>query len=41
MEYPEVKYLREKALELGNFRDMDYYAVNNYNLPIEFVGVRT
>ena len=37
MEYPEVKYLKEKALELGNFRDMDYYAVNNYNLPIELM----
>ncbi len=37
MDYPEVKYAEEKALELDNFRDMDYYAVSNYNLPIELM----
>lgn len=37
MKYPEVNYSVEEALELDHFRDMDYYAVNNYNLPIELM----
>ena len=37
MEITEIKYPREKALELEHFREMDYYAVNNYNLPIELM----
>lgn len=37
MNYIEVKYPKEKALELKDFRDMDYYAVANYKLPIELL----
>ena len=37
MKYPEIFFPIEKALELGDFRDMDYYAVNNYSLPIELM----
>ena len=37
MNYPEINYPEEKALELEQFREMDYYAVNNYNLPIEMM----
>lgn len=32
MEYPE-----DKALELNAFKEMDYFAVENYNLPIELM----
>lgn len=34
MKFTEIDYSKEKALELNDFRHMDYYAVNNYNLPI-------
>ena len=37
MNYPEISYPKEKALELSKFREMDYYAVNNYNLPVELM----
>ena len=37
MKYPEINIQKEKALELDSFRYMDYYAVNNYNLPIELM----
>ncbi len=37
MNYPEINYPEEKAFDLEHFREMDYYAVNNYNLPIEFM----
>jgi NAD(P)H-hydrate epimerase len=37
LKYPEINIPRNKALELDNFRDMDYYAVNNYKLPIELM----
>jgi NAD(P)H-hydrate epimerase len=37
MKYPEINITKEKALEIDSFRDMDYYAVNNYNLPIEIM----
>jgi len=37
MKYLEVIYPEENALELDSFRSMDYYAVNNYNLPIELM----
>ena len=37
MKYPEINIPKEKALKLESFRDMDYYAVNNYNLPIELM----
>lgn len=34
---PEIEYPKEKALTLQSFKDMDYYAVSNYNLPIELM----
>ena len=37
MNYPEILYPKEKALELVDFRDMDYFAVENYKLPIELM----
>jgi NAD(P)H-hydrate epimerase len=37
MNYPKIELPREKAFELERFREMDYYAVNNYNLPIELM----
>lgn len=37
MGFLEVKYPKYQALELDKFRDMDYYAVNNYHLPIELM----
>ncbi len=37
MIYPEISYPKEKALELSKFREMDYHAVNNYNLPVELM----
>ena len=35
--YPEILYSVENALELKHFREMDYYAVDQYNLPIELM----
>lgn len=37
MNYPEVQYPEEKAFNLDDFREMDYYAVKNFNLPIELM----
>jgi len=37
MNYPKIKVPKEKAFGLERFREMDYYAVNNYNLPIELM----
>lgn len=37
LKYPQIKYPKEKAFELDRFREMDYYAVNNFNLPIELM----
>jgi len=37
MKYPEIEYVEENALELDSFREMDYFAVNNYNLTIELM----
>ena len=37
MNYTKITVPKEKAFELERFREMDYYAVNNYNLPIEFM----
>lgn len=37
MKLTEINYPKEKALDLDSFRDMDYYAVSNYNLPISFM----
>lgn len=35
--YPEIEYPKEKALSLQSFKDMDYYAVTHYSLPIELM----
>lgn len=35
--FPEIEYPKEKALSLQSFKDMDYYAVAHYNLPIELM----
>ena len=37
MIFTEVNYPKEKALDLSNFKDMDYFVVNNYHLPIELM----
>lgn len=37
MKYPEINFPIDKALELDNFKEMDYFAVNNYSLPIELM----
>jgi len=37
MNYIEITYPEEKALEIERFRKMDYYAVENYHLPIELM----
>lgn len=37
MDFVEIDYPKEKALELIDFRDMDYYTVENYHLPIELM----
>lgn len=37
MIFPEIKFLPDQALELEQFREMDYYAVKNYHLPIELM----
>jgi NAD(P)H-hydrate epimerase len=37
MGFPEVTCSRSEALELEDFRQMDYYAMNIYNLPIELM----
>ncbi|MDA3907082.1 MAG: NAD(P)H-hydrate epimerase [Bacteroidales bacterium] len=37
MRYPELFFPLEKAFDLDCFREMDYYAVENYHLPIELM----
>ena len=37
MKYPEIIWSKSEALELHDFRDMDYYAVKEYHLPIELM----
>ena len=37
MKYLQVEYPKELALDLEDFKTMDYYAVENYNLPIELM----
>lgn len=37
MNYPEIFIPKEQALELNDFRDMDYYAVENFDLSIELM----
>ena len=35
--YPEISIRRDQSLSLDKFREMDYYAVENYDLPIELM----
>lgn len=37
MAFPEIDFIEQQALELKQFREMDYYAVENYQLPIELM----
>ncbi|MFT5819804.1 MAG: hydroxyethylthiazole kinase-like uncharacterized protein yjeF [Crocinitomix sp.] len=37
MSYPEITISKKDALSLDAFREMDYYAVAHYNLPIELM----
>ena len=37
MNYREIEYLEKDALELEDFKAMDYYAVENFELPIELM----
>jgi NAD(P)H-hydrate epimerase len=37
LKYPEIKFPQKKALELSDFRDMDYFAIKNFKLPIELM----
>ncbi|MGC9353704.1 MAG: hypothetical protein ACP5D9_07685, partial [Mariniphaga sp.] len=37
MSFPIIEFTLEQALELDQFRKMDYYAVENYQLPIELM----
>ncbi|MFT6501036.1 MAG: NAD(P)H-hydrate epimerase [Crocinitomicaceae bacterium] len=33
----EITFPKSQALELNDFKEMDYYAIENYNLPIELM----
>lgn len=37
MKYPEINFTKDNALELEQFREMDYFAVNHYHLPVEMM----
>ena len=37
MEFPEVEASKIRTLSLDAFKEMDYYAVNNYHLPVELM----
>lgn len=37
MNFNQIHIPIEQALELSHFKEMDYYAVNNYDLPIELM----
>lgn len=37
MIFPEVKASKIRTLSLDAFKEMDYYAVNNYHLPVELM----
>lgn len=37
MKYPEITFHKQKALELSDFRDMDYFAIKNFNITIELM----
>lgn len=37
MAFPSILYTKDTALTLQDFKQMDYYAVENYGLPIELM----
>ena len=37
MAFPKIESSRVRTLSLEAFREMDYYAVNNYHLPVELM----
>ncbi|MEX0983168.1 MAG: NAD(P)H-hydrate epimerase [Bacteroidales bacterium] len=37
MTFPKIESSRVRTLSLDAFREMDYYAVNNYHLPVELM----
>jgi NAD(P)H-hydrate epimerase len=37
MSFPKVESSRIRTLSLDAFKEMDYYAVNNYHLPVELM----
>lgn len=37
MAFPEIQASKIRTLSLEAFREMDYYAVNNYHLPVELM----
>ncbi len=37
MKYPKIKTPKSQALDLAQFKEMDYYTVENYSLPIELM----
>ena len=37
MAFPEVQASKIRTLSLEAFKEMDYYAVNNYHLPVELM----
>ena len=37
MNYPKIAITEEQALDLSDFKQMDYFAVENYHLPIELM----
>ncbi len=37
MNFQEIYIPVEQALEIGQFKEMDYYTVNNYDLPVELM----
>ena len=37
MKYHQIEFPQDLALDLDDFKAMDYYAVENYNLPIELM----
>ncbi len=37
MKYPQIEFDIRQSLELEQFREMDYYAVEHYNLPVELM----
>jgi NAD(P)H-hydrate epimerase len=37
MNFRQIDYPSDKALELSDFKEMDYYAISEFNLPIELM----